>query len=158
LGDVSDAPRRARLVETLARAHKDRKPYAGGWWGTRPEQQKPPARVVAWEGTPLVRDAVLGALADKDAEVRKAAVAGLLAMNDPETLDPLVKQFAKESDPATRIDVVRAVGGLKAATAVDFLDGIVRDAKNPDPLRIEAVAALAKIAAPPAGASLARAA
>ncbi|HYT91989.1 MAG TPA: HEAT repeat domain-containing protein, partial [Gemmataceae bacterium] len=158
LDELDSLQRRALVVETLARAYKDRKPYAGGWWGTRPEQQKPPARVVAWEGTTLVRDAVLASLADKDAGVRKAAVAGLRAMNDPATLAPLVKQFAGESDPATRSDIVRAVGGLKAPKAVEFLDGVLQDAKNPEVLRVEAVAALTKMNTPPASQSIARAA
>ncbi len=43
---------RQLAAETLARVYIDRKPYAGGWWGTQPASQKPPARVVAWEGTP----------------------------------------------------------------------------------------------------------
>ncbi|HJT78082.1 MAG TPA: hypothetical protein VJ739_12835, partial [Gemmataceae bacterium] len=66
-----DAGVRARAVAVLARVHHDRKPYPGTWWGTRPEQQKPPARVVAWEGTPRVRAALLKTLDDKDAAVRK---------------------------------------------------------------------------------------
>jgi putative membrane-bound dehydrogenase-like protein len=154
--DRGDNALRAQAVELLARVHHDRKPYAGGWWGTRPEQQKPPARVVEWEGTPLVRDALLKALGDKAAEVRKAAAVGLLAMNDPSTLAALTRQFTKESDPTTRADIVRAVGGLKGAPSVQFLDAVLRDAKNPDSVRVEAVAALAKISLPAAGESLAR--
>jgi putative heme-binding domain-containing protein len=158
LASQPDAATRARAVATLARVYHDRKPYAGGWWGTRPEQQPPPARVVPWKGTPQVREALLLALGDKAAEVRKAAVLGLQAANDPTTFDPLVKQFAKETDPATRTDIVRAVGVLKSARAVDFLDKVVRDAKGHEAVRVEAVASLAKINTPPAGESLARAA
>src|SRR6185437_10205445 len=77
--DHKTAAIRKQAVETLARIYKERKPYAGSWWGTQPAAQKPPARVVAWEGTPRVREAILGALADKDAGVRKAAVAALIA-------------------------------------------------------------------------------
>jgi putative membrane-bound dehydrogenase-like protein len=149
---------RKRALEVLARVHHDRKPYAGTWWGTRPEQQKPPARAVEWEGTPIVREALLAALADPDGEVRKTAVAGLLAMNDPTTLDPLKERFVRETQTDTRADIVRAVGGLRTPQAGEFLTGVLLDGRNPDSLRLEAVAGLAKAGDQPAVAGLVRAA
>ena len=89
---------RQKAVADLARVYRDRKPYAGGWWGTQPAAHGPPPREVDWEGTPAVREAVLAALADKDANVRKEASRGLLAVKDPATLEPLEKQFASEKD------------------------------------------------------------
>jgi putative heme-binding domain-containing protein len=142
LSESPDAGLRKRAVEVLARVHHDRKPYAGGWWGTRPEQQKPPARVVPWEGTPLVRAALLKALGDKTAEVRKAAVVGLLDMNDPATLKPMLEQFARETDVGARVDLVRAIGGLAGADALDFLLRLAPDLKQPEALRLEAISAL----------------
>jgi putative heme-binding domain-containing protein len=139
---------RARTVEVLARAYHDRKPYAGTWWGTQPEKQKPPARVVAWEGTTKVRDSLLEALADRDASVRKAVVAGLLAMKDPATLEPLTKQFADEKDADTRADIVRAVAGLGLNQATDFLSAIARDGKESESPRIEAIFGLERIKTP----------
>ena len=59
MNELKTLDRRVSVVQMLARNAHDRKPYAGGWWGTRPEKQQPPARTVAWEGTPLVRDALL---------------------------------------------------------------------------------------------------
>jgi putative heme-binding domain-containing protein len=139
-----NAALRKRAVEVLAAVHHDRKPYAGTWWGTQPAAQKAPARVVAWEGTPVVRDTLLKALGDKDAGVRKAAVTGLLEMNDPKTLEPLVKQYARERDTGTRIDIVRAVSGLMGDKAADFLRSVLWNDKNPDGLRQEAIAGLEK--------------
>jgi putative heme-binding domain-containing protein len=143
-----DAVIRRRAVETLARNYKDRKPYAGSWWGTQPAGQKPPARVVAWEGTPKVREAILGALADRDAEVRKAAVAALTAANDPETLGSLVQRFGVEKDAAARADLVRAVAGLDTPKAASFLVDVVDEMKHPQTLRIEAIAGLEKFNTP----------
>jgi putative membrane-bound dehydrogenase-like protein len=156
LAGQADAGLRKRAVEALARVHHDRKPYAGTWWGTQPAAQKPPAWVVAWEGTPVVREAHLKALADKDAGVRKAAVNGLVEMNDPQTLAPLVKQFARETDNGTRTDIVRAVSGLKAAKAAAFLSTVLLDAKNADSLRQEAIAGLERMNMPAAAESIAR--
>jgi hypothetical protein len=53
-----DGAYRQRALELLGRVERDRKPYAGGWWGKRPDPQKPPARDVEWVGTPLVREAI----------------------------------------------------------------------------------------------------
>jgi putative heme-binding domain-containing protein len=141
---------RRRTVEIAARLYKDRRPYAGTWWGTRPEQQKPPARVVEWEGTPLVRETILKALGDKHAEVRKAAATALAAMNDPATLEPLVAQFEKEKNDDTRTDIVRAVAGLSAPKAVDFLTAVLHEGKHPQAMRIAAVAGLEKFNKPAA--------
>jgi putative membrane-bound dehydrogenase-like protein len=147
---------RQRAIETLARVYKDRKPYTGGWWGTQPAAHEPPPRDVAWEGTPKVREAILAALTDKDTGVRKTAIRALISANDPETLQPLLKQFDKEKDTEARADLVRAIAGLPKAT--DFLDGILKDAKNPESLRLEAIAGLEKSKLPAASASLAQAA
>jgi putative membrane-bound dehydrogenase-like protein len=156
-GNKDPAVRKRALAE-LARVGHDRKPYAGTWWGTQPEHHGPPARVVAWEGTPRVRDALLAGLGDKAAEVRQAAVAGLLALKDPATLEPLVKRFDRETDADTRADIVRAVSGLDTPPAADFLGRVLADAHHPEPLRREAIAGLEKASAPAAVESLARAA
>jgi putative heme-binding domain-containing protein len=122
---------RKAAIETLARNYKDRKPYAGTWWGTQPARHGPPKRDVAWEGTPIVRDAVVKALGDSAAEVRKAAVAALVEWADPETLPPLRERFAAEKDPANRLDLVRAVAGMKTPAAADFLAGVLGDRSFP---------------------------
>src|SRR5262249_20633327 len=109
---LADVEARRGTVEALARNYIDRKPYAGTWWGTQPAGQKPPARSVAWDRQPIVREAVLKALTDKDAGVRKAAVVALVAANEAVTFEPLVKQFASEKDPDTKADIIRAVAGL----------------------------------------------
>ncbi len=136
---------RAKAVEALARTYKDRKLYAGTWWGTRPEQQKPPARVVEWEGTPLVRDALVAALGDKDAKVRQAAVVGLINAADPATLGPLTKRFAEEKDEAARVDLLRAISGLPTEERTTLLAAVAGDSKFAVPLRVEAIAGLERV-------------
>jgi putative membrane-bound dehydrogenase-like protein len=145
---------RRRAVSALARVYKDRRPYAGTWWGTQPAGLKPPPRDVAWEGTPIVRDAILAALKDPDATVRKAAVTALAEMKDPDTLQPIVRQFASEKDAGTRKDLVRAVGGLASTPAVEFLVSIAGDGQALEALRLEAIAGLAKADTDAAAAAL----
>ena len=155
LAKHDDAAVRQKAVADLARVYRDRKPYAGGWWGTQPAAHGPPPREVDWEGTPAVREAVLAALSDKDAAVRKAASLGLLAVNDLATLEPLEKQFASEKDVETRADLLRAVAGLASPKSADFLTEIAKDGKAPEALRLEAVGGLEKIKAPASAETLA---
>src|SRR5262249_58653626 len=56
---AKEASHRQRAIELLGGVYFKRKPYAGGWWGTPPAAQKPPARAVAWGGTPQGRAAIL---------------------------------------------------------------------------------------------------
>jgi putative membrane-bound dehydrogenase-like protein len=142
--ETGDPNVRRQAVAALARVYKDRKPYAGTWWGTQPAGRKPPPHDVTWRGTRLVRQAILAALKDSDASVRKAAVVALAEMKDPETLDPIVMQYAAEKDSGTRVDLVRAVVGLATPQAVAFLAGISSDGRNADALRLEAIAGLEK--------------
>lgn len=155
LTTLKDSSRRQRILQTLARVYKDRKPYAGTWWGTQPAGHEPPAREVAWQGTPRVRDAILGVLADRDNGVRKAALAALVQMNDPDTLEPLVTQYGKETDADARVDIVRAVAGLSTPKNLDFLAGILADGKNAEALRRAAIAGLERSKNPQAAARVA---
>ena len=155
LAKHDDPAVRQKAVADLARVYRDRKPYAGGWWGTQPAAHGPPPREVDWEGTPAVREAVLAALSDKDAEVRKAASLGLLTVNDPATLEPLEKQFASEKDVDARADLLRAVSGLASPKAADFLTGVAKDGQAAEALRLEAVGGLEKIKAPASAETLA---
>jgi putative membrane-bound dehydrogenase-like protein len=141
----SDAAVRQRALEVLTRVHHDRKPYAGGWWGTQPAARKPPARVVAWEGTPIVRAALLQGLGDSDAEVRRTAVAGLVDMNDPSTFEPLSKRLSEEKDAAMRLDIVRVIAGLQTKPAADLLVSLLNDGSNTEALRLEAISGLQKL-------------
>jgi putative heme-binding domain-containing protein len=155
LAKHDDPAVRQQAVADLARVYRDRKPYAGGWWGTQPAAHDPPPREVDWEGTPAVREAVLAALADKDAGVRKAASRGLLAVKDLATLDPLEKQFTAEKDAEAREDLLRAIADLDSPKAADFLTAIVKDHKEAYPLRMGAAAGLTKIKTPASAETLA---
>jgi putative heme-binding domain-containing protein len=143
-----DAAIRQQVIQALARSYKERKPYAGTWWGTQPAAQKPPARVLTWEGIPAVRAALLDALRDRDESVRKVAVAALIAANDPETFAPLAERFAQEKDAGTRADLVRAIANLDTPKTARFLIDVAHDEKAPESLRLEAVAGLEKFNRP----------
>jgi putative heme-binding domain-containing protein len=148
--DHADPAVRKRAIEVLGRVSQDRKPYAGGWWGTRPEKQKPPARTIAWEGTPLVRDSLLAALGDGDEGVRKAAVGGMLALNDPKLLEPLMQRFDAAKGEAERQQLVAAIASIKQPQVVAFLAAVAVDGARSLPVRAEAVAGLKAAGSDPA--------
>lgn len=133
---------RKQAVAALARVYKDRKPYAGGWWGTQPAGQKPPLREVAWEGTEAVRDALLHALGDTDALVRRAALAAVVDMRNPKVIAVLITRFGVEKDEAARLDLVHAVGSVGTAEAVKFLMELAVDGVRPVSVRLEAMTGL----------------
>ena len=45
---------RTRAIAYLAEVHRKAPPWDGHWWGTQPASRKPPAKTIAWEGTPRV--------------------------------------------------------------------------------------------------------
>jgi putative heme-binding domain-containing protein len=145
---TQNASFRIRAVEALARNYFDRQLFDGGWWGTQPAARKPPARTVAWEGTPVVREALLKALGDSDARVRKAVIAGLLAVRDPATLEPLLARFDAEADTAMRTDLVRVIAGLNVPKSAAFLSTLLADGKAPEALRLECIIGLEKTNTP----------
>ena len=145
-------------ANNLQRQCAERKPYPGTWWGTQPANTKPPAREIAWEGTPLIRDAILAALGDEDASVRKAAVEGLIVLHDPETLPQLIGRLEKETALANRVDLVRAISGLKSEKAVPTLSVQLLDAKGELDLRLEALKGLESVPGAKSGDAIVQAA
>ena len=145
---------RAKALGYLAAAHRKAEPWAGKWWGTRPTQGKPPAKVVAWAGTPRVIGAIRDALADADPEVRAAAVAGAVETGDRDLLPGLRARFDAEATPAVKLAVVSALGKLKDVESTRRLAATLRDPAAPEPLRAESLSALEAIGSEAAGASL----
>ncbi len=137
-------------IMTLSRNAKSRPSYAGGWWGTQPAAQKPPARTVAWKDTPTIRDALVKAIGDEAAEVRKTAIAGLIELKEPQTLDPLIKQLDAEKNADTRFDLIRAIAALNLPKAIPTLSIELRKAENPESARLEIVKALEALKQPDA--------
>ncbi|MCS6290554.1 MAG: HEAT repeat domain-containing protein [Nitrospira sp.] len=91
--------------------------------------------------------AVLGliqALEHDDWLVRLHAVEALGKLKSPDSVDPLLRALFNERDSAIREDVVRALGAIRDARAVDYLVTVM---KEPG-LRLLAVEALGQIGDP----------
>jgi len=144
--DAAHSPEdRARALEYLAVVHRKAKPWDGKWWGTRPSQGKPPAKVDDWVGTKLVLETVRKALTAPDAPVRTAAVAAVVAEGDREALPALRSRLAEEADPAARREVALALGKLQDKESLPALAALLRDARAPEPVREAAFAGVEAI-------------
>jgi len=84
--------------------------------------------------------ALVKALSDGDANVRRSVAWALYNIQDPSTLPALEAAFAKETDPALQADLIRAIG----ATGESSVDALSRLVSSPDArIRNAAVTALA---------------
>jgi putative membrane-bound dehydrogenase-like protein len=144
-GDFLSAEERARALTYLAQVHRKAKPWDGKWWGTRPALGKPPARVVDWEGTPIVLQTIRESLADPAVPVRLAAVSAVEETNDRESLPTLRERFATDTDLNVRRTIAKTLGTLDDKEALPVLIATFRDAKAPEPLRSAALASVEDI-------------
>jgi putative membrane-bound dehydrogenase-like protein len=139
------AEERSKALFYLSEVHRKTKPWDGNWWGTRPSQGQPPAKVVDWEGTPIVLGVIRGALTDSDVTVRLAAVAAVRETKDREGLAILRKRFATEPDDSVRVATAAAFGALDDKAALPLLITAVRDTKASDSVREAAFAGIETI-------------
>ncbi len=128
----SEAPvaERARALSYLAEVHRRALPWDGRWWGTRPTQGKPPAKVETWESTGLVLKTVRSELADPQAPLRAAAVAALIETGDKESLPLLRDRFQVEPEVDVRRDVALALGKLDDREALALLVAALKNARR----------------------------
>ena len=148
------ADERAKALSTLSQVHHKTRPWDGQWWGTRPTQGKPPAKSVAWEGTPVVLAAIRDALADADAPVRLAAVDAVKEADDREALPRLRERFGAEPDEKVRREIAAVFGAMDDKAALPILIGAVRDAKVPESVREASLASVEQIGSDAAIAAL----
>lgn len=143
--DAKKAEDRARAVAFSATVHHKPAPWDGKWWGTRPTQGRPPAKEIAWPGTEIVLKTLRGALKDRSAAVRLAAVEGTIESADQAALTTLKKMFASEPDAKVKAGIALAFGVLKDQSAVKTLTSALRDAKVDESVRDAAIESLEKL-------------
>jgi putative membrane-bound dehydrogenase-like protein len=133
---------RACAVRFLSAVHRKVKPWDGHWWGTRPASGAAPAKVEAWDGTPLVLETVRRALRDREAGLRAVAVTAVREMDDREALPLLRERYAMESDEDLRRDLASAFGKMGDEQALPLLIASLRSATEPEPVRNAAFSAI----------------
>jgi putative membrane-bound dehydrogenase-like protein len=133
---------RTKALEILAEAHRRPPPWDGRWWGTQPASGKPPAKTVAWDGTPIIMNAIRELLTDRSAPVRAAAVTALVESDDRNALKSLRSRFTSERDLTVKRAIALALGKLADTDALEMLAATLRDTKAQAPLRDAALEAV----------------
>jgi putative membrane-bound dehydrogenase-like protein len=145
---------RAKALFYLAQGHRKKAPWDGNWWGTRPAAGKEPAKVVVWDGTNLVVDAVVTTVGDSDAKLRQAAVVAIREMNDKATASKLRDRFLTETDASVQREIATTLGAFEDKAAIPLLIAALRDSKSPDTVREASLSAIEKIGSDAATKSL----
>lgn len=87
--------------------------------------------------------ALVKMLGDENAGVRRAAVNALVQTGDKSCVSALVDRYGAEKDLAVKMNIVVALGDLKARSALPLLTSLLKDSYPP--FRSEALRALGKI-------------
>lgn len=140
-----DATERARAILYLSQVHHKAKPWDGVWWKTQPAAGKPPAKVDAWDGTPVVLATIQTLLVDPSAPVLLAAINAVKETGDRGSLPTLRTRYKNEPVPETRLAIAQAWGELDDKDALPLLAATLRDKSTPEPLHDASIAAVEKI-------------
>ena len=136
---------RIKALEYLVEVDRKAPPWNGKWWGTQPARQKPPARTIAWDGTPLVMTTIRELITDNMPPIRVAAVDALVQTNHGESPSLLRVRFPIEKDPKVKQAIILAMGKLADRDALDLLTATLRDPRTPEPVRDAALEAVETI-------------
>ncbi len=139
------ADERAKALQYLAEVHRKAKPWDGSWWGTRPTRGKPPSKVLDWEQTGAVLEAVRRGLSDPEPGLRLAAIAGTREIRDREAYPILVERLGSDPDPEVRAALARTLGELDHEPALPGLIAALRDPASPEAVREAALAGIEAI-------------
>jgi putative membrane-bound dehydrogenase-like protein len=143
--DRHPAEERARALMILARIHRRARPWDGAWWGTRPSQGSPPAKVEEWDGTQVALRTIRIGLTDPSAPLRDAAVSAVVETRDRDALSILRGRFHDEPDANVKRGIALALGKLGDKTALPVLVVALKDLKSPQSVRDAALSAMETI-------------
>jgi putative membrane-bound dehydrogenase-like protein len=146
---------RTRALAYLAQVHRKAAPWDGRWWGTQPAQHKPPAKTIAWEGTPRVMTTLRELLTDRSPVVRLAAVEAIVKTDNRDSKSILRVRFREERDASVKRAITLGLGKLADADALDLLTSALRDPGSDQPLRDAALEAVEMIGSKKAAVALA---
>ncbi len=141
---------RALALDSVALVRRKAVPWDGKWWGTRPSQSPPPARVADWAGTPTASKAIHAALADSAAPLRRAAVAATRSTALTDALPTVRDLLARDTDAEVRRLAAETLGALNDRDALPVLVKAIGDDATPGPAREAASSAIEAIRDPAA--------
>ena len=109
---TSSAVRLAAL-ELIAALYRQKPAWKGQWWAYHPALQPPPAKTETWAGTDTVLATLRDGLRESNPELRRACINGLAVARDTNSAPALRDIYHRETDPASRATILRALGAMK---------------------------------------------
>ena len=149
-----DGSERIKAIQFLAEVHRKAAPWDGNWWGTQPAKQKPPAKTIAWDGTPKVMGSIRELLRDPATPVRIAAIEAVVTTGDPDLLPDLRRLFTSAEPLEIQRASAHALGELADAGSLDQLTSSLVDPRTPPLVRDAALEAVETIGTSKAVAAL----
>ena len=137
---------RSAALASLAEVYRRADPYRSGWWGTQPARSDPQRpKKHAWEGSDVVATAIQEALAQSEANVRRAAIAAVQTLQLEGASQELRRLVVEDSDAQVRMDGMVALAALRDRQSVPVLAEIASAHKQQAALRTAAVRAIVAI-------------
>lgn len=106
-------------------------PWNGDWWSTMPVNGPPPAKTVAWEGSPLIASIMRDALQDQQSAIRQIAFDWVRASHDPNAAILLRKMYDHETDVSMRAAIIRALPPKNDPDSRAIIGPILGSAQSP---------------------------
>jgi putative heme-binding domain-containing protein len=150
-----DVKERVKAIEFLAEVYRKAEPWDGNWWGTQPAKQKPPAKTIAWDGTPKIKATLLKLLDDSTTPIKLSAIDAMVTTNDPEFLPRLRQLFASTNPPEIRRAAARGMQMMADTGSLDLLTASLADPATPAIVRDQALEAIETIGTAKAVAAMA---
>lgn len=124
------AGRRAAL-ELIAALHHRQPAWKGQWWAYHPALQPSPAKTERWSGTDLVLATLRDGLHETDPALLRACIDGLAIARDTNSAPALRDIFPRETEPASRATILRALGAMKDPGALTLVAAELKQPRHP---------------------------
>jgi putative membrane-bound dehydrogenase-like protein len=149
---------RPEALSFLARIARKDPEWKGEWWPSpyHPALSPRPVRTVDWSGTPAALAALRAGLDDADPRVRRAVIDGFTELREPAIRPRLRERLGIEQDTAVKGALLRALGVLKDADALELIRTALFEETGPPEMRLHALLAAEEIGGKDAAALVAR--
>ena len=123
---------RVVTLQLIAALHRQRPAWKGQWWAYHPALQPAPAKTDTWTGTDTVLATLRDGLRESIPELRRACIDGLAVARDTNAASALRDIFPRETDPASRATILRALGAMKDPGALAFVVAELKQPRHPE--------------------------
>jgi putative heme-binding domain-containing protein len=125
------AEQRSNVLNLLSSLYLKVPPWNGDWWNTMPVMGPPPAKTLAWEGSPLIAAAMREALQDSQPAIRQIVFDWVRSSHDTNAAGVLRTMFEHETNVAMRASILRALPAGNDADSRALIGPILKNPQAP---------------------------